>query len=126
MKRKAASTPLSNETPSTTQANSAESETPPSSSDWVGEEVHARARRVWGRDAQLIALAEELSEAAASVCRFLNGKGTLEEVREELVDVDSLKLSLRSDLGTHEEWTLMTQEKRAKLLAKLDGGVRRV
>lgn len=92
----------------------------------VGPEVHGRARRTWGFAAQVLALIEELNEAAAAAARLLNEKGTREELLEELVDVESLRLSVALDLGTPDEWAAVQQRKRRKLLAKLDQGVRRV
>lgn len=94
--------------------------------DFIGPEVHKRARETWGLRAQLIALGEELCEAGAAVMRALNGKGDVDKVLEELVDVESLRLNVKDDLGSAEEWARVQQAKRAKLKAKLDQGVRRV
>lgn len=95
-------------------------------SDFIGPEVHRRAFETWGSYAQLVALAEELAEATAAVCRYMNGKGGYAEVVEELTDVESLRLSLKDHLATPEFWEDVQQAKRRKLLAKLDGGVKRV
>lgn len=95
-------------------------------SDFIGPEVHKRALETWGLKAQLMALVEELAEATAAASRVLNQKGTYVELVEELVDVESLRLSVETSIGTPEDWEAIRQKKRAKLLAKLDGGVRRV
>lgn len=94
--------------------------------DFIGPEVHAQAFERWGYRAQLMALMEELAEAAAAVSRHLNGKGPAHAVLEELVDVESLRLSLADQLGSENDWTAMQQTKRAKLLRKLTEGVKRV
>ena len=90
---------------------------------FIGPDVAHRARATLGHEAQMRVLGEELAEAAVAVMRALNGKGTLAQVREKLVDVESLRLSLGNDLGTDADWLADQQRKRAKLLAKLDGGV---
>jgi len=94
--------------------------------DFIGAEVHAAARAKWGRDPQIVALIEELCEAAAAGARFLNGKGDAAKLLEELVDVESLRLSIKDDLGDEEAWRVMQQDKRRKLLFKLVNNVRRV
>lgn len=76
----------------------------------------------FGERAQLLALAEELSEASAAVVRLLNGKGDRNEVLTELVDVESVTASLRDTLGDDSAWYRVRIEKRGKLAGKLATG----
>lgn len=81
-----------------------------------------RALAVFGEQRQLLALAEELSEASAAVARLLNDKGDRAEILAELVDVESVTASLRDVLGDPQEWDRVRAEKRAKLAGKLATG----
>lgn len=81
--------------------------------------IHDLARETWGVEVQVRALGEELCEAAAAAMRVLNGKASFADLREELVDVEALRLSIEDVLGTQEEWEADRERKRAKLGAKL-------
>lgn len=83
--------------------------------------LQERALAAWGRDRQLIALAEECNEAAAAALRILNGKGTFDDLRTELVDIDSLTESLEPFLGAKDSalWQVEVECKEQKLAAKL-------
>lgn len=87
---------------------------------FVPVNVHEQALDRWGSRRQLLALAEELSEASAAVVRLLNAKGEKRDVLEELVDVESVTESLRRWLGPAEEWAAVRDRKRAKLAAALE------
>ena len=82
--------------------------------------MQARALRVFGVQAQLLQLAEELSEAAAAVARLANGKGDSWDAIEELVDVESVVASLRDHLGTPETWAGIRSVKEDKLREVLE------
>lgn len=90
----------------------------------IGPEIHQRAFETWGFEAQLLALGEEAAELAAKVLRYQNDKCILADVVEEIIDVESLVASLKPNIDA--DWEAVRQKKRAKLLSKLENGVRRV
>lgn len=84
-----------------------------------------KALEAFGEDVQFLALIEELGEAAAAVARYKNGKGDIQDIRSEIVDVESVVASLRDILGHPQAWVEMRALKRAKLARKLESGVQR-
>lgn len=92
---------------------------PPARSHDERYPLASQALAAFGERRQLLALAEELSEAYAAVARMLNEKGGRREVLIELVDVESVTASLRDALGPWSDWEAVRAEKRAKLAAVL-------
>lgn len=78
-----------------------------------------RAREVFGLNAQVTKLAEEAAELTAACLRWMNGMGDMAAIREEVVGVESVAMSLVHDLGTAEDWTLTRRVQRMKLEATL-------
>lgn len=74
----------------------------------------------FGPRKQLLALAEELSEASAAVSRLLNAKGDKAALRDEIVDVQSVVASLDTWLGSDDEWREARKKKENKLRQVLD------
>lgn len=57
--------------------------------------IYAEAKEKWGVRSQAIAAAEEFSEAAAALCRHLNGKASDDKVVDELADVEIMAEQMR-------------------------------
>ncbi len=81
------------------------------------EMVFKAAMELWGIDKQGLVCAEELSEASASMSRYLNNKCDIEQVYEELSDAQIMIDQMKRYFGNEgfERWRKRKMDRLAQV-----------
>jgi hypothetical protein len=94
-----------------------------SSTDRIPEwerSIYQRAIEIWGQDAQIRMVVEELSELIVAVCQYERKRIPVYEVASEIADVEIMLEQLRSMLGSEKTISRLVTEKKLAKLRRLE------
>lgn len=52
------------------------------------DDIYKKAIDTWGKKSQLLQTAEECTELAKAIIKYVNGRGTMNQIEEETADVE--------------------------------------
>ena len=82
-------------------------------------DIHALALDKFGFRAEIGKMVEEAVELADAAIRYLNGKASKADLRQEIIGVESVVASVRSELGSDDDWERDTLAQARKLAEHL-------
>lgn len=87
----------------------------------VEKMIFGKALAVWGHEAQITMVFEEMSELQKELCKMLRGKDNVQEIAEEIADVEIMLDQMKMLFNVCALVDVRRGEKVARLAERLDG-----